>query len=164
VISESGQDASKFVSRKSRQDKSQRCFNVVLALLYTRMSKERRKGNLPTSNNLSWYILDLPPSNHSLCSDEPSECFLMILHTTNTTPYEHNHATSPDVAIPQTTSSSYQSRPPQSHKVLTPFLHRSASLAYRNTNLFHTFDTTPEYHPYPSLVSRAVTDGECCVE
>ena len=56
---------------------------MVLALLYKRTSKERRTGNPPTLNNLSLYTLHLPPSNHSLCLDIPSEYSTMILHTTN---------------------------------------------------------------------------------
>ena len=58
---------------------------IVLALLYKRTSKERRKGNPPTPNNLSLNTLHLPPSNHSSCSDVPSEYPTMILHTNNTT-------------------------------------------------------------------------------
>jgi len=75
----------KFVSRGSRQNKNRSWFKVVLALLYKRTSKERRNGNPPTPNNLSLYTLRLPPSNHSPCSDVPSEYPTMIFHTTNTT-------------------------------------------------------------------------------
>jgi len=160
VISESGRDALKFVSRISSQDKSQSSSQVVLALLYNRTSKERRQGSPPTSNNLSLYTLCLSPSNHSLCSDVPSKYSLMILHTTNTTLYQHNHTTSPDVAIPQTTSLTRHIIPPPSHNVPTPFPRLSASPPVRNTNSFCTFDTIPEYHPYPSLVTRAVTGEE----
>ena len=76
---------SKFVSREWRQDKGQSWFIVVLALLYKRTSKERRKGNPPTPNYLSLNTLRLPPSNHSSCSDVASEYPTMILHTTTTT-------------------------------------------------------------------------------
>jgi len=51
-------------------------------LLYKRTSKERRKGNPPTLSALSLYTIHLPPSNHSSCSDVPSESHPMILHTT----------------------------------------------------------------------------------
>ena len=51
-------------------------------LLYKRTSKERRKGNPPTLSTLSLYTIHLPPSNHSSCSDVPSESHPMILHTT----------------------------------------------------------------------------------
>jgi len=51
-------------------------------LLYKRTSKERRKGNPPTLSTLSLYTNRLPPSNHSSCSDVPSESYPMILHTT----------------------------------------------------------------------------------
>jgi len=51
-------------------------------LLYKRTSKERRKGNPPTPSTLSLYTIRLPPSNHSSCSDVPSESYPMILHTT----------------------------------------------------------------------------------
>jgi len=57
----------------------------VLALLYKRTSKERRKGNPPIANNLSLYTLHLPSSNHPSCSEVPSKYATMILHTTNTT-------------------------------------------------------------------------------
>jgi len=70
---------------KTRQDKSQSWVKVVLALLYKRTSKERRKGNPPTPNNLALYTLRQPPSNHSSCSDVPSKYPTLILHTTNTT-------------------------------------------------------------------------------
>jgi len=80
-----GEILSKFVSKRSGQDKSQSWFKVALALLYKRMSNERKKGNPPTPNNLSLYTLRLPPSNHSSCSDVPSEYPTMILQTTNTT-------------------------------------------------------------------------------
>ena len=49
------------------------------------MSKERRKGNHPTPNNLSLYTLRLPPSNHPPCSDVSSKYSTMILHTISTT-------------------------------------------------------------------------------
>jgi len=52
--------------------------------------------------------------NHSPCADVPSEPHPMISHTINITPYQYNHATSCDVATPQTTSLSYQIIPPQS--------------------------------------------------
>jgi len=61
-----------FVSKASRQDQSQSCFKVVLALLYKRTSKERRKGHPPTQNNLSVYTLHPPPSNHSSCFNSVS--------------------------------------------------------------------------------------------
>ena len=70
---------SKCVSRDKNQNilsKSYYC------LLYKRTSKERRKGNPPTPSTLSVYTIRLPPSNHSPCSDVPSESHLMILHTT----------------------------------------------------------------------------------
>jgi len=70
---------------RSGHDESQRCFKVMLALLYKRTSKERRKGNPPTPISLSLYTLRLPPSNHPLCSDVPSEYPTMIWHTTNPT-------------------------------------------------------------------------------
>ena len=76
-------------------------------LLYKRTSKERRKGNPPTLSTLSLYTIHLPPSNHPSCSDVPSESHTMILHTTPLFLYRNNHATSPDVATPQTTSLSY---------------------------------------------------------
>jgi len=50
------------------------------------MSKERRKGNPPTPTNLAFYTLCRPPSNHSSCSDVPSEYPTLILPTTHTTP------------------------------------------------------------------------------
>jgi len=76
---------SKFVSRESRYDKGQSWFRAVLALLYKRTSKEKRKGHPPTPNNLSLYTIHLPPSIHSSCSNVPSEYPTMILHTTTTT-------------------------------------------------------------------------------
>jgi len=92
---------SKCVSRnkgRSTFSKSYYC------LLYKRTSKERRKGNPPTLSTLSLYTIHLPPSNHSSCSDIPSESHPMILHTTPLFLYRNNHATSPDVATPQLTS------------------------------------------------------------
>ena len=77
--------SSKFVLRELKKDKSQSYSNVVLALLSKRTSKERRKGNPPTPDNLSLYTLCLPPSNHSSCSDVPSEYPTLIVDTTNTT-------------------------------------------------------------------------------
>jgi len=80
-----GKVLSKFILRESRQEKGQSWFKVVLALLYKRTSKERRKGNPPTPKNLSLYTLRLPPSNHSSCSDVPSKYATMIRHTSTTT-------------------------------------------------------------------------------
>jgi len=57
----------------------------VLALLYKRTSKERRKGNPPTPDTLSLYTFRLPPSNHSPCFDVPSDYPTLILYTTITT-------------------------------------------------------------------------------
>jgi len=74
---------------------------VVLALLYNRTSKERRKGNLPMPTTRSVYTVRLPPSIHSPCSDVPSEPHPMIVHTINITPDQFNHAISSDVATPQ---------------------------------------------------------------
>ena len=50
---------------------------------YTRERvKREEKGNPPTLSTLSLYTIHLPPSNHSSCSDIPSESHPMILHTT----------------------------------------------------------------------------------
>jgi len=57
---------------------------------------------------LSLYSVRRPLSNQSPCTDVSSESHHMVLHTTNITPYQYNHATSSDVATPQATSSSYQ--------------------------------------------------------
>jgi len=64
---------------------SQSWVKAILALLYKRTSKDRRKGKPPTPNNLSLYTLHLLPSNHSSCSDVSSESPTTILHTTSTT-------------------------------------------------------------------------------
>jgi hypothetical protein len=85
------------------------------------MSKERRKGNHPALPTLPLYTIHLPPSNHSSCSNIPSESHPMILHTTTITPYQYNYATLPDVATPRTTSLSYQIVPPLSHCILRIF-------------------------------------------
>jgi hypothetical protein len=103
VISENRTQGSRFVSRGSRQDKSRSCFKVVTCFAIHETSKERRKGNSPTPTTLSLYTVRLPPSNHFLSSDVPSESHPMILHTINTTPYQYNHAISSNVATPQTT-------------------------------------------------------------
>jgi len=147
---------SKFVLGKSGQDTNRRCFKVSLDSLYKRTSKVRRNRNPPIPNNLSSYTLCLPPSNLSSCSDVPSEYSLMIVHNINTTPYLHNHATSPNVAAPHTTSSFSQIRPPPSQNLLTPFPSLSTSPPFHNTKSFHISDTIPRYHSYPSLATRAV--------
>ena len=65
------------------RDNSRNVFSEsYYCLLYKRTSKERRKGNPPTPSTLSLYTFLLPPSNHSSCSDVPSESYPMILHTT----------------------------------------------------------------------------------
>jgi len=76
---------SKFVSRELTQNTSQSWFNIVSALLYKRLCNERRNGNPPTPNNLSLSTLYVPPSNHSSCSDVPSEYPIIISHTIITT-------------------------------------------------------------------------------
>ena len=85
VICQLERDASKFLSRESRQDKNQGWIKVILALLYKRTSKERWNKNPPTPNNLSLYTLHLPPSKHSPCSNVTFEYPTMILHTIITT-------------------------------------------------------------------------------
>jgi len=122
---------------------------VVLALLYKRMSKERRKGNPPTPTTLSLYTICSPPPNHSSCSNIPSESHPMILHTTNKTSYQHNQAISPDVATPQTTSLSWQIIPPPSHCFLrvfqrlhlsiTQFLPHHPNLSILSSKYLHVF-------------------------
>jgi len=144
VIWYSGQGGSKFVLRESRQNKDQSCCKVVLALLYKRTSKERRKENHPTPYNLTLYTLCLPDWNHSTSSDVPSKYPLMLLHTTNTTPYQQHHTTSSDITTPQTTSLSYHITPP-------PCPHLSTSLPFHNTNSFHTPNHIRRYHPTHDL-------------
>jgi len=75
--------------------------------------------------------------------DFADEYLLMILHITSTSSDQHNHATSADVATPQTTSVSLQIISPPSHNILMPFPRLSTSLLFRNTNCFHTPDTIP---------------------
>ena len=73
-------------SYRMNQDKTRiRAVQSCTCLLFKRTSKERRKGNPPSSNNLSVYTLHQSPSNHSSCSDISSEYPTMILHTTSTT-------------------------------------------------------------------------------
>jgi len=80
-------------SYRMNQDKTRiRAVQRCTCLLYKRTSKERRKGNPPTPNNLSVYRLHQSPSNHSSCSDISSEYPTMILHTTSTT---FNNSTTP---------------------------------------------------------------------
>ena len=69
---------SAYRGNKNKNIFSKSCY----CLLYKRTSKERRKGNPPTLSTLSLYTIPLPPSNHSSCSDVPSESHTMILHTT----------------------------------------------------------------------------------
>jgi len=135
-------------SRKSRQDKTRvkAISTSYLALLYKRMSKERRKGNPPMPTTLSLYTIHLPPSNHSPCSNVPSESHPMILHTTNTTPDQYNHAISSDIAIPHTTSLSYSIIPPPSRG----FLRVSQRLRLSVTPFLP--------HPYPPI-SRYITSA-----
>jgi len=66
----------------SREQESEYLSKSCYCLLYKRTRKERRKGNPPTPTTLSLYTIRLPPSNHSPCSDVPSESYPMILHTT----------------------------------------------------------------------------------
>jgi len=108
----------------------------AVALLYKRTSKERKKDNPPTANNLSLYTVHLLPSNHSPCSDVPSKSFAMIFHTVNLIPYQQNHATSTDVATPGTTIFSLQIIPPPPHHILLLFPHLSTSPAFSKTNPF----------------------------
>jgi len=131
--------SSMFVSRDSSQDKSRSWFKVVLALLYKRTSKERRKGNPPTPTTLSLYTVCLPPSNHSPCSDVPSEPHPMILHTINIISYQYNHATSSDVATPQL----FLDHSKLYHHHLAVFRHVSQRLRLSVT-YFH-----PHYHKIP---------------
>jgi hypothetical protein len=73
---------SKCISWDKNRDKSQECFSKsYYCLRYKRPSKETRKGNPPTPTSSFYIQFRLSHSNHSLCSDVPSESSSMILHT-----------------------------------------------------------------------------------
>jgi len=91
-----------------RENKNQNIFSKsYYCLLYKRTSKERRKGNPPTPSTLSLYTIRLPP----LEPFSMLRCTIRILPHDLThhsvIPYRNNHAISPDVATPLTTSLSY---------------------------------------------------------
>jgi len=117
---------------ESKPDKNQGWIKVVLALPYKRMSKERRKGNPPTPNNLSLYTLHLPSLNHPSCSEVPSEYPTMILHIANAT---HISTTVPHHLTSQ---------------------HRNP-LPYRNKLCRHHLPTSSRHSRVPPRLHLAVT-------
>jgi hypothetical protein len=102
---------------------------------------------MPTT--LSVYTYHLLPLNHPSCPNVPSESYPMILHTIRITPYQYNHATSPDIATPVTTFLPYKIPPTLSRHILcvsqclrlsvTPFLPHHA----RNPTIISKFLLTP---------------------
>jgi hypothetical protein len=85
----------RFKEIKTRQES--KLFQSRSLLCYTRERVKREEKEILNANNTLLYTIHLPPSNHSSCSDVPSESYPMILHTTppffivTTTP---NHPTS----------------------------------------------------------------------
>jgi hypothetical protein len=124
-----------------------------LALVYTRTSKERRKGNPATPTTLSLYTIRLPPSNYSSCSDVPSKSHSMFLNAISSTSYPYNHTISSDFTTPQSTSLSEQIIPPPS----PCFLRVSWGLRLSVTHfLLHPLHIPP-FIPNTSIPPSAMT-------
>jgi len=105
--------------KESEHDKTRSCLIVVLALLYIRMSKVRRKGYHPMPNNLTLYTTCLPSANNISYSYIPSHYVLMLLYT-----------------IISTGMNTTMSHHPMS-QLLTPFPYYNASYCHHlNTFLY----------------------------
>jgi len=91
----------------------------------------------------------------------------MIFHTINTIPYQYHHATSADIATPQTTSLSEQTIPPPSYNIPTPSPRQSTSPPFRNNNSFRTLDTIrkylPTHHWYPEPWHSIIIAKPCLI-
>jgi len=138
---------SKFLSRIQDKTQVEVVSKLSAALLYKRMSKEKREWNPPMPNNLSMYTMQLPPSNHSSCFDVPSESSSMILHITNTTLI---NTTTPH----HLTSQLLRPLPchnKQSHHHFTPIVYHLCI----SHHLCHSVTLIP--FPVPLLITWAVT-------
>jgi len=99
---------------------------------------------------LSVWTIHLPPSQHSIWSDAPFEHHPMNLHSLNTTPCWHNHASSPDLVTPHSNFWLYKMIPPASRCTLKASTHLLTSSAFLNTI---PSTPTPLIYQYPDVSS-----------
>jgi len=71
------------IEKSQNKTKIKAVSKSYLALLYNRMTKERRERKSSNANTASLYRIHLPPPSDSSCPNIPSEYHTMIFYTTN---------------------------------------------------------------------------------